>query len=88
MNKQNLSFYGFYGLRILQGRNPQGAPRIPPRHPFLTNLNHFYPVAERNGKPLPKSRWTGFGSEQPEFVARHMATPKSEQTKSKGQKSP
>ena len=45
MNKQNLSFYGFYGLRILQGRNPQGAPRIPTRHLFLTNLNHFYPVA-------------------------------------------
>ena len=26
--------------------------------------------------PLPKSRWTGFGSEQPEFVARNMATQK------------
>ena len=33
-----------------------------------TNLNHFYPVAERGGKPPYKSRWTGFGSEQPEFV--------------------
>ena len=69
-NQQNLSFYG---LRTLQGRNPQGAPRIPSRHPFSTILNHFYPVAERNGKPLPKSRWTGFGSEQPEIVARNMA---------------
>ena len=29
-NQQNLSFYG---LRILQGRNPQGAPRIPTRSP-------------------------------------------------------
>ena len=48
-----------------------------------TNLNHFYPVAERNGKPLSKSRWTGFGSEQPEFVARNMATLKSVRTKSK-----
>ena len=35
---------------------------------------HFYPVAERNGKPLPKSRWTGFGSEQPEIAARNTAT--------------
>ena len=35
------------GLRSLQGRNPQGAPRIPIRLPLLTNLNHFYPVAER-----------------------------------------
>ena len=65
--QQNLSFYG---LRTLQGRNPQGAPRIPSCHPFLTNLNHLYPVAERNGKPLSKSRSTGFGSEQPEFAAR------------------
>ena len=69
--QQNLSFYG---LRTLQGCNPQGAPRIPSCHPFLTNLNHFYPVAERNGKPLPKSRWTGFGSEQPEIAARNTAT--------------
>ena len=84
-NQQNLSFYGF---RTLQGRNPQGAPRIPSRFPFLTNLNHFYPVAERNGKPLPKSRWTGFGSEQPEFVARNTATLKICTTKIKGQKSP
>ena len=28
--QQNLSFYGF---RTLQGRNPQGAPRIPTRSP-------------------------------------------------------
>ena len=28
--RQNLSFYG---LRTLQGRNPQGAPRIPTRSP-------------------------------------------------------
>ena len=27
--------------------------------------------------PLSKSRWTGFGSEQPEFVARQTATSKS-----------
>ena len=48
--------------------------------PLLTNLNHFYPVAERRqGNKLPpsQSRWTGLGSEQPEFVARNTATPKS-----------
>ena len=42
------------------------------RSAFVHQLTfyHFYPVAERNGKPLPKSRLTGFGSEQPEFAAR------------------
>ena len=74
LNQQNQQNLSFYGLRTLQGRNPQGAPRIPSRQPFLTNLNHFYPVAERNGKPLPKSRWAGFGSEQPEIAARNTAT--------------
>ena len=74
LNQQNQQNLSFYGLRTLQGCNPQGAPRIPSCHPFLTNLNHFYPVAERNGKPLPKSRWTGFGSEQPEIAARNTAT--------------
>ena len=38
-------------------------PAFHPAFRSSTNLNHFYPVAERNGKPLPKSRWTGFGSE-------------------------
>ena len=74
LNQQNQQNLSFYGLRTLQGRNPQGAPRIPTRFPLFTNLNHFYPVAERNGKPLPKSRWTGFGSEQPEIAARNTAT--------------
>ncbi len=45
----------------------------------ITNLNHFYPVAEKGGKPPSKSRLTGFGSEQPEFVAWNPATPKSVQ---------
>ena len=57
----------------------------------LTNLNHFYPVAEmRQGNKLPpcQYRLTGLVSEQPEIVARNMATPKSAQTKSKEQKSP
>ena len=56
-----------------------------------TNLNHFYPVAEmRQGNKLPpcQYRLTGLVSEQPEIVARNMATPKSAQTKSKEQKSP
>ena len=44
-----------------------------------TNLNHFYPVAER--AQAHKSRSTGFGSEQPEFVARNMATSESVQQK-------
>ncbi len=35
MNKQNLSFYGFYGSRTLQGRNPQGAPRKSFRFPII-----------------------------------------------------
>ena len=47
-------------------------------HPTLrsfTNLNHFYPVAGER-RQLSKFRWTGFGSEQPEIVARNMATSK------------
>ena len=72
------------GLRTLQGRNPQGAPRKSTRFRPFTNLNHFYPVAERNGMPLSKSRWTGFGSEQPEFVARNTATPKFAPQKERG----
>ena len=44
--------------------------------------------SRRNKLPPPKSRRTGFCSEQPEIVARQTATPKSVQTKSKGQKSP
>ena len=35
---------------------------------LLTNLNYFYPVAER--AQAHKSRLTGFGSEQPECVER------------------
>ena len=58
---------------------------VPPKS--ATNLNHFYPVAERNGKPLPKSRLTGFGSEQPEFAARNTATSESAQQK-RGSKIP
>ena len=57
--------------------------------PLLTNLNHFYPVAERRqGNKLPpphKSRWTGFGSEQPEFATRNTATPKFAQRKNRTQ---
>ena len=60
-------------------------PRVVPSH-SSTNLNHFYPVAER--AQAPKSRSTGFGSEQPEIVARNTATSESVQTKSKGVKSP
>ena len=52
-----------------------------------TNLNHFYPVAGERRQP-PKSRSTGFCSEQPEFVARQTAISEFVQTKSKEQKSP
>ena len=41
---------------------------------------HFYPVAER--AQANKSRWTGFGSEQPGIAARNMATFKIRTTKS------
>ena len=54
-------------------------PRVVPPVRHLTSY-HFHPVAERRqGNKLPphKSRWTGFGSEQPEFVARNTATQKS-----------
>ena len=73
----------FQRLRTLQGRSL----RIAPRFPLLTNLNHFYPVAEmRQGNKLPphKSRSTGFGSEQPEIVARQTAASKSCTNKKKG----
>ena len=50
----------------IRRERPANQPALRP----FTNLNHFYPVAERNGMPLSKSRWTGFGSEQPEFVER------------------
>ena len=33
LNQQNQQNLSFYGLRTLQGRNPQGAPRIPTRSP-------------------------------------------------------
>ena len=33
LNQQNQQNLSFYGLRTLQGRNPQGAPRIPTRFP-------------------------------------------------------
>ena len=78
--KSASNFNNSYFQRITHsiGRNPQGAPRIPPLslRPF-TKLNHFYPVAEK--AQAPKSRWTGFGSEQPEFAARNTATPESAQ---------
>ena len=70
-------------LEFIVHGNPQEAPRFP----LLTNLNHFYPVAEmRQGNKLPphKSRSTGFGSEQPEFVAWQTATLKICTTKRKG----
>ena len=49
------------------------------RSAFVHQLTfyHFYPVAER--AQAHKSRSTGFGSEQPEFVARSMATSESAQ---------
>ena len=53
-------------------------PRVVPPVRHLTSF-HFYPVAERGGKPPHKSSWTGFGSEQPEFVARKTATSESAQ---------
>ena len=60
------------------------------RSAFVHQLTfyHFYPVAERNGKPLSKSRLTGFGSEQPEFAARNTATLKICTNKKKGVKIP
>ena len=50
--------------------------------PSSTNLNRFYPVAER--AQANKSRWTGFGSEQPGIVARNMATLKPARQKERG----
>ena len=49
--------------------------------PLLTNLNHFYPVAER--RQSCQSRWTGLVSEQPEFAARNAATSESVQQKAR-----
>ena len=63
-------------MHFIGAQSEGSAPHFNPPFSLLTNLNHFYPVAERNDKPLPKSRWTGFGSEQPEFAARNTATPK------------
>ncbi len=40
-------------------------------------------MKQGNKLPLSKSRSTGFGSEQPEFVARNTATPKSVQRKNR-----
>ena len=72
----------------------QGRPQAESRHSYKisyyqspTNLNFFYPVAERSGKPLSKSRSTGFGSEQPEFVERKRLQ-KKQYHKKKGGKSP
>ena len=65
----------------MQGRNPQGAPRILSSSAHQLTFYHFYPVAEKGGKPPSKSRWTGLGSEQPEIVARNMATLESVQCK-------
>ena len=47
---------------------------VPPR-----STTNFLPFLSGSGekRQLHKSRWTGFGSEQPEFVARNTATPKS-----------
>ena len=47
MNKQNLSFYGFYGLRILQGAQSAGcAPHsIPP-----SVLNYLEPFLSGSGE--------------------------------------
>ena len=53
-------------FRTLQGRNPKGAPRIPPLPIHQLTSYHFYPVAgaRQGGKPPPsKSRWTGFCAE-------------------------
>ena len=44
---------------------------------------HFYPVAER--VKTSKSRWTGFGSKQPEITTRQTATPKSVPRKNRAQ---
>ena len=59
---------GGFVLRIYLSSNAE-RPACRSAH-STTYLNSFYPVAERNGKPLSKSRWTGFGSEQPEFTER------------------
>ena len=74
----NISFPMDYVLcrGAIRRERPANHPAL---RPSTTNLTHFYPVAERNGKPLSKSRSTGFGSEQPEFVARSMATSESAQ---------
>ena len=46
--------------------------------PFRSSTN-FLPFLSGSGekRQLHKSRWTGFGSEQPEIAARQTATPKS-----------
>ena len=60
---------------LCRGASRRERPAFHPAIRPLTNLNHFYPVAEK--AQAPKSRWTGFGSEQPEFEARNMATSES-----------
>ncbi len=61
--------YGIVQPLISNIHPKRNDPRVIPTVHQLT-FYHFYPVAERNGKPLSKSRSTGFGSEQPESVER------------------
>ena len=46
---------------------------------------NFLPFLSGSGekRQLSKSRWTGFGSEQPEFAARQTATPEFAQRKNR-----
>ena len=58
---RSLQCYILDGLRTLQGRNPQGAPRIPTAIRHQLTSYHFYPVAGAKRK-LSQSRWTGLGA--------------------------
>ena len=79
-------FFWPNAFALCRAQSEGSAPAVQSALRPFTNLNHFYPVAER--AQAHKSRSTGFGSEQPEFVARNTATSESVQTKSKRQKSP
>ena len=67
--------FSFQWLTHSTGAQSEGsAPQINSLAVHQLTFYHFYPVAEK--AQAPKSRWTGFGSEQPECAARQTATPK------------
>ena len=79
---RSLRILSFGRANFLKKRVVGNDPRVVPPSQQLISMP-FLSGSEERRKPY-KSRSTGFGSEQPEFVARQTATSESAQQKARG----